>query len=218
VDRIAHNDLVDALPYVDAYNSQLKAQVDAVVRAEMSTFQPSSDYLTPLLASSADSAFIRPYRRGACSVSVHADSLLPCSGLAGEPVGELDVEYSVKPLRSNTSSEADVAAYGDKCKIVAAYEQARIDALELSHRYGAALWTARIDSLQRQLQAETAALKQTQKAIDRLNADRAAAQTRASERLYASEREFHALCAKNVELSRVICTLQAEVDELQQRN
>jgi hypothetical protein len=60
VDRIAHNDLVDALPYVDAYDNQLKAHVEAVVRAEMSTFQPSSDYLTPLLASSADSAFIRP--------------------------------------------------------------------------------------------------------------------------------------------------------------
>jgi chromosome segregation ATPase len=133
-------------------------------------------------------------------------------------VGELKLDYSVKPLRANAASEADIAAHADNCKIAAAYEQARIDALELSSRYGATLWAARVEDLQRQLQLETAAFKQTEKAIDRLNAERAAAQTRASERLYASEREFHSLCAKNAELSRVIHSLQAEIDELQQRN
>jgi hypothetical protein len=152
----------------------------------------------------------------------------------GEPMPTL-VELEIKPLRAN-ASEANVAEHERTCKTIAAYEQARLDALESSHRFGAALWDARIATLEVILATERAALKgkheqqysrfssfhtrtrsETQRSIDELNAERKSLQLRTGERLFASEREFVALCNKNVELSRVIQQLQSEIDELQRR-
>lgn len=78
----------------------------------------------------------------------------------GEAMPQLDLEYAIKPLRAN-ASEADVAEHERKCNIVAAYEQARLDALESSHRFGEALWDARIGSLEQILMQERNALKGT---------------------------------------------------------
>jgi hypothetical protein len=135
----------------------------------------------------------------------------------GEAMPQLDLEYTIKPLRAN-ASESDIADHERNCNIVAAYEQARLDALESSHRFGEALLDARIGTLEQILLQERNALKETQRAIDAINAERKTAQLRAGERLFASERELHALCVKNVELSRVVQQLQAEVDELQLRS
>lgn len=75
----------------------------------------------------------------------------------GEPMPTLD-ELEIKPLRANASA-ANVAEHERTCMIVAAYEQARLDALESSHRFGAALWDARIATLEQILATERAALK-----------------------------------------------------------
>ena len=135
----------------------------------------------------------------------------------GEPMPQLDFtryENATSAKLSSKAKAADIDAHAHASALAAAYDTARVDALELTRRYGVSGWQQQLAALEELLASEKEALRASQRAIEQINADRKAAQLRAGERLYAADREFYALSAKNVELNRVTKQLQAEIDEL----
>lgn len=104
--------------------------------------------------------------------------------------------------------------------------------LELANRFGNSVWRKHLQVLQDTLDAERTGwqnftivfqpplivlavveLKNVQRAIDQLNADRKAAQMQAGERLYAAEYDFQMLALKNVEISAECDKLEQQIEE-----
>ena len=191
-----------ALPYVDSqYNDPaVKAQVDALIEAEMRTFKPSRSYLEPWPMYEPDFEE-HPL--------LHAEWLRVCDG---QPMSKMDnARYQLDPPPAH--QQADPAAWQRAVSNAQAqleHQATRLGNLELLQQHGANLWRAHLNALDgasARVQSEQSELAQR---VEALNRKRKAEQLQAGPRLQALEAEWVGGVKKNLEIEAACLALEYE--------
>ena len=131
----------------------------------------------------------------------------------GDALTAIDVARYTPPSAAAVAAAAGdaaaLAALRDAATLCVAHDVAHSDALELAQRRGVAAWQRALPAAERAVAGEQARVRRAKRAVEQLNAERKAEQLRAGERLYAAEREFFELAAKNVQLHGAVAQMEA---------
>lgn len=198
--------MVDALPYVDKeYNDpSMRAQVHALIQAEMQAFKPEKDYLEPW-----------PMHEPTFEANpmLQAEWIRVCSEA---PMPKIDTSrYQLDPPPPGLTK--DPAAWQRAIENAQAQlenQGTRLGNLELLQQHGAKLWLASLnqtDAASKALAREDAALAAS---IEAINRKRKADQLGAAPHLARLEAEWVSGVKKNLEIASQVLKLEAECASL----
>ena len=198
---------VDALPYIDSqYNDPaMKAQVDALVDAEMRSFRPR-DYLAPwpLHEPNFDDHPL-----------LQAEWMRVCER---QPMPKMDTSrYQLDP--PPLEQQADPAAWQravENAQAQLEHQTTRIGNLELLQQHGAHLWRAHLNTLDAASGHLSRADGDLASQIESVNRKRKAEQLAAGPRLVGLEAEWVGAVKKNLEIEASCLRLEAECGELRE--
>lgn len=191
---------LDALPYVDGYNEQMKRQVDRLVQDEMRRFTPP-DYLAQLPAPAQNS---------------FKDSLLEAEFArlaSGGQMAKLDItRYKVEGPAQHL--RGDPVAWQHACNNAMAqleHQYLRLTNLELLNNYGGNMWrihNSQVDEVQRNI---TKVLDQYKKEIEDINRQRKSEQEAAGLKINVLSNKWEELIYKNYEIETACVALEQEL-------
>ena len=198
---------IDALPYIDnQYNNPgMKAQVDALIAAEMRTFQPS-----------ADAVGLAHTPHFEATQLIQSEWTRVCND---QPMPKLDVARYALETPSG-AQQNDPAAW--KCAMQNAQAQLghqanRLVNLELLAQHGAPLWRAHLNWLDAAVAQCAAAVAEEDAEIEVLNRKRKSEQLTAGLRLQQLEAQWVTTTKKNLEIESQCLRLEASCATLKEQ-
>mmetsp|Transcript_19379 Transcript_19379/g.41933 ORF Transcript_19379/g.41933 Transcript_19379/m.41933 type:complete len:260 (+) Transcript_19379:104-883(+) len=196
-------DLIDALPYVDTYEGNVKQQVDALIEEEMSkSTKKPADYLREMPAMPPSTLKDHPL------LVAEMERIKK-----REPLPPLDTSrYRLDPPPQ--SRRHDPSAWKSAVDNAAAqleHQTNRILNLELMLKYGDNVWRAQALSDEAGVKRVEAQLAETKKAIDALNKERKLQQQAAGSELRRAEAEYYELVYKNIAIESACDRLEEEI-------
>mmetsp|Transcript_18191 Transcript_18191/g.54664 ORF Transcript_18191/g.54664 Transcript_18191/m.54664 type:complete len:310 (+) Transcript_18191:390-1319(+) len=198
-----HEDLIDALPYVDAMTPEEKQKVDRLIQEEMknSTMRPAA-YLKDLPPAYQLNFEGHPILK--------AELARVKAGIPMEPLD--DIRYRLE--KPSLSKRNDVGAWKkalDNAHSQLGHQHNRVINLELLLKFGPKAWrvqNARLAAANGRLEAEVAEVRAEVEAVNR---ERKLQQTAAGADLASLQTQWHQLVHKNAEIERACQRLEAEV-------
>ena len=198
---------IDALPYIDGeYNDpSMKAQVDALVEAEMRTFKPK-DYLAkfPVYEPSFDD-----------------HPLLLAEWLRvsdGQPMPKMDTtRYQLNPPPDGQQNDLEAWQRAvENAQAQLEHQMTRLGNLELLQQYGANQWRAHLNGLDASTGHLARAHAELDEKIKLVNRKRKAEQEAAGPRLAALEADWVNAVKENLEIEAQCLQLEAECAAMQE--
>ncbi|KAL6779927.1 hypothetical protein ACKKBG_A14340 [Auxenochlorella protothecoides x Auxenochlorella symbiontica] len=199
-------DLITALPYVDALTAESRAAVERLVQEELARSDKTpADYLAELprlLASRLDEG------------SLVAQELERVA--RGEQMAEMDtVRYNLDPPSPSSRESVDAWQQAlDNSHSQLEHQYTRLINLELLLKFGPDAWRVRNETLTVQCEALKRRLAAVKKETEDLNRSRKLSQLEAGRQLSSLQAEYTQLVAKNAEIEAACLTLESQAAAL----